>query len=211
MQDIDGIIFDLDGVLTDTEPVHEKADAEVLAAYGVKIDERWNEIRGLTQINVFRTAVRMYNIAADPQVLVERKMVEFRKVIGEIRAFDGAIETLKWASSRYKVALVSSSPRECVYATIDNTGMRDFFDVIITGDDTINGKPDPEPYLRAVAMLGLKPPQCVVVEDSLHGIRSAKAAGIYCIAITNTFTKQELIKAGADIAIDKITEIKNIL
>jgi HAD superfamily hydrolase (TIGR01509 family) len=109
--------------------------------------------------------------------------------------------------SKYNVALVSSSPKPIVDIVVQRFELGKYFDRIITGDDVEKGKPDPEPYLKAAKELGVHPEECVVVEDSINGVKSAKAAGMKCIGITNSFPREELERAGADYVIDVIVEL----
>ena len=198
----------MDGVVSNTEPAHEKADAFILKKYGVTLDERWKEIKGMRELDVYKRAIEMYNIkGATPEEILEKKIAIFGKFKEDIRLFSGLHTALSFVKSKYNVALVSSSPKPIVDIVVQRFELSKYFDRIITGDDVKKGKPDPEPYLKAAKELGVRPEECVVVEDSINGVKSAKAAGMKCIGITNSFPREELERAGADYVIDVIVEL----
>ncbi|MGC8924230.1 MAG: HAD family hydrolase [Candidatus Micrarchaeia archaeon] len=205
------VLFDMDGVISDTEPVHESADEKVLNEYGVNVDERWKGIKGLRQIDVFTKAIEMYGIKETPEVLVKKKMRYYKEEIHRITVFNSVLEVIAKLKGKYMLGLVSSSPKECVDAVVNKYHLGKFFDVIITGDDVKEGKPSPEPYLNAAKRLGCAASECIVVEDSINGVKSAKAAGMKCVGITNSFPRQDLLMAGADEVIDYIDDLPKLL
>ena len=96
------------------------------------------------------------------------------------------------------MALVTSSPALTQRMACEKFGYRDFFEAITTGEDVSEGKPSPEPYLRTASLMAIDPTECLVIEDSLNGIRSGKAAGCKVLGLTSSFSKDELIAVGAD-------------
>ncbi|MEM3364236.1 MAG: HAD family phosphatase [Candidatus Micrarchaeia archaeon] len=205
---ISAILFDMDGVVSNTEPAHEKADSMILSEYGVRLDSRWKQIKGMKELDVYKKAIEMYNIkGATPEEILLKKIKMFANFTDDIRLFSGLHSALGRLKGKYRVALVSSSPKQIVDIVVKRFELEKYFERIITGDDVVKGKPDPEPYLKAAEKMGVSPAECVVVEDSINGIKSAKAAGMKCIAITNSFPHEELVKAGADAVINVIVEL----
>ncbi len=205
---ISTIFFDMDGVVSNTEPAHEKADAHIFKGYNVTLDERWKGIKGMRELEVYRKAIDMYSIkGATPEEILAKKIQIFGKFKEDIRLFSGLHSALAAVKGKYRVALVSSSPRAIVEIVVRRFELEKYFEQIVTGDDVKKGKPDPEPYLKAAAEMRVKPGECVVIEDSINGIMSARAAGMKCIGITNSFSKEELLRAGADEVIDVMVEL----
>ncbi|MCX8199993.1 MAG: HAD family phosphatase [Candidatus Micrarchaeota archaeon] len=209
---ISTVLFDMDGVVSNTEPAHEKADAKILGEYGVRLDSRWKQIKGMRELDVYRKAIEMYNIkGATPEEILAKKIAVFGMFSEDIKLFSGLHAALGNIKGKYRLALVSSSPKEIVELVVNRFELRKYFEQIITGDDVVKGKPDPEPYLKAAKEMGVSPEECVVVEDSINGVKSAKAAGMKCIAITSSFPREELVGAGADAVINVIIELPVVL
>ena len=198
------IIFDMDGVIADTEPLHFESLNMVLANYNIKLpDSSFGKYIGLSEEDTWKMIKSEYNL----YVTIDELMRERRDYIFDL------IERLKPAKRLYlllnqldkhKLALVSSSDRAIVTSVINKLKLQGYFDVIVTGDDVTNKKPDPEPYLLALRKLRLGPEDCIVIEDSPPGVKSAKGAGIRCIALTHTYRKDEL---QADFHTESIAEL----
>ncbi len=137
-----------------------------------------------------------------------RKKVEIFDRIEHVRPFEGIRELLSTLAPKYKLAVVSGSNRQIVHSII-NTFFPDTFQVIIDGDDVMKSKPSPEPYLKAVEMLGVPKEQCLVIENSPLGVRSAKSAGLRCIAIP-TYLDRDSLKE-ADVIADSHIELKRAI
>ena len=125
--------------------------------------------------------------------IIEKKTETYLGLVEEnLKIYLGVVECIQRLSSSYTLALTTSSTRVEVSSTLGLTGLTDTFDVIITAENVSKGKPDPEPYLMTLQELKAKASECVVIEDSENGIKSAKAAGIRCLAIPNTETIDKL-------------------
>ena len=141
-----------------------------------------------------------------PDELLRAKIDHYRKlIIGKKLLFPGIEELLKTLKRNYPLALISSAKCEVVMSGLKQEWIEQFFKVIITGDDVKKGKPDPEPYRKGIQILGISPQRGIAVEDTPTGIKSAKAAGLKCIAVTNTRPKNELLEA--DLVIEDITKL----
>jgi len=103
------------------------------------------------------------------------------------------------------LAIVSSTPKKNIDLVVETLGIEKYFKLFVNGDDVTEGKPSPQCFLLGAEKLGIPPEQCVVMEDAIVGVRAAKRAGMYCIAITNTCPRQDI--AEADVVVDSLTEI----
>jgi HAD superfamily hydrolase (TIGR01509 family) len=203
------VLFDLDGVLVDSEPISTEASDRVLASVGIFLsDEERREVFGKRTIENYRRHIERRGLKLNPQKLVEKKTALFRKLIrGRLRPLPGVLPLLsELDKARIKKAVVSSSPLDRVNASLEEVGLFPEFEVILSGDCCRRGKPDPEPFLLSAGRLDVNPSQCVVIEDAEAGILAAKAAGMKCVAVKspNTFG-QDLSKA--DLIVESLKEV----
>ncbi len=187
------ILFDMDGVITDTVKFHYEAFRAVFKKAGIDItpeDVYLNE--GMPAIEIGKAILKKYNVAMpgeELQRLVEEKQELFRRLSsGKAHAYKGVPETLAMLREHgVKLALVSGSNRISVMKVLGEAGLYNAFDAIVTAEDTEKHKPDPGPYLAGMERLGVGKKQSVVVENAPLGIQAAKAAGAgYVIAVTTT-------------------------
>ncbi len=192
----------MDGVLVDSMPYHAEAWKITLAAVGITID-KWviYELEGANSRQVIDILFRQNGRIPTEEEIQElgRKKLEIFEQIERVKPFDGVKELLDTLKPKYKLAVVSGSNRVTVH-TIINTFFPDTFEVIIDGEMMKESKPSPEPYLLAVRKLGIARECCLVIENAPLGIRSAKNAGLRCIAIP-TYLDRELLKE-ADLILD---------
>ena len=189
------MIFDMDGVLVDSMPYHADAWVTVFADVGIKIKrEDIYEIEGSNHTGIikliFMKACRT-PCPSDFYILAERKKEIFKK-INKVRVFKGIYEFISYLKDKCLLGVVSGSDREVVNELIERF-FPDTFSVVVTGNDVSEGKPSPEPYLKAVEMLNVCKDECVVIENAPLGVESAKRAGLFCIAIP-TSVQPELLK-----------------
>lgn len=202
MQHIQAIIFDLDGVIIDSEALHNAAVATAVAARGVTVpDALFDEFMG-TPDEVLLDHINRHYLAGRctvPELLAD-KQAAYLQVADQVRTIPGAVNFIQRARPHFQAfALATSSLRsnqEIAFARFD---LHHFFDVVVTAEDVTRTKPDPEPYQRAVARLGLPATACVVIEDSVNGIRAGKGAGCQVIGLTTTYPAAQLAAAGADV------------
>ena len=191
------IIFDMDGVVLDSPPMHLLTWQRTLAPLGIELTaEDSYPLEGLpTEVTAQRLTERFLGEACsdrEARRLASIKRALFRDIFKP--AFvPGIVPLLHDLRGRgYQLGLVTGSARSVVDESLAPTGVAEFFEVIVTGDEVTRGKPDPEPYRSAAARLGLPPSQCLVVENALLGIRSAKAAGMGCVALETTLPAERL-------------------
>lgn len=208
-ENIKAILFDFDGTLADTMEDNFLAWKYAFSKYGISINrEDYFPLEGLLLIEVARTISKKYNLVIDNfNDLVELKN-KFYLSNNKFRFYPGVDLLIKKLKEKYKLALVSASPREKILKTVSKDFL-DNFSTIISGDDVVNGKPNPEPYLTALKKLEINNENAIVVENAPLGIQSAKSAGIYCIGVCSTLEKEHLIQA--DKIIQNIGDLINNL
>jgi beta-phosphoglucomutase len=199
-------LFDFDGVLVDSEPVHLAAFNDVLAKHGIALGEREYVERylSLDDAGVFRAALtRGQQTLREEEVraLVEAKHPRFlARFADAFRVFPGARELVARRATRGPVGVVSGALHEEITFALDRMGLRDAVRFIVSAERTPAAKPDPAPYLLGVDELRRLGHEggVVVVEDSPGGVVSAKKADLRCVAVTHSCASDELTRAGAD-------------
>jgi HAD superfamily hydrolase (TIGR01509 family) len=189
---IEAILFDLDGLMVDSEPHSLASWQAVLARRGAQFDQPTiNRILGLRLFETARLAIRLFDLHDDPAALAQEKTdYQITHLQGNVRPMSGLIELLDLLDQRgLKKAIASSGTRAYVQAVLAATHLSDRFDPVVTGDDVINGKPAPDVFLAAAAALHVAPERCLVLEDAPAGVQAAKAAHMLCFAVPNDFTR----------------------
>lgn len=210
---IKAVIFDMDGVLVDSERIHYLAYNKLLRKHGKEISKEYFK-RKLFGVPAKQNFIKIFSEQGEnidetkSDELAKEKDKYYREISqSELTSFDGATELLKLLRKNgLKTALATSASKENVEMVIKKFGWENYFDAVVTADDVKKGKPDPEIFLKAGKFLGVNSQECIVIEDSKHGIEAAKKAGMKCIAVTTTHKKAEL--NAADLAIDSVKEIR---
>lgn len=198
--DFRAVIFDMDGVIVDSEPRHEQAFYEVVReiGYGDTHGVHFPDYVGRRDQELWVDFVAKHNPPHSLDELLARKRERVLEIIrNEKPLFDGLPELIKKLASRVPLALASGSERPVVEEVLNLDGLRQFFRVTVSGSDITRGKPDPQIFLQTAALLGIAPEDCWVIEDSKPGIAAALAANMRVIAITNTHPAEELQAATA--------------
>ena len=187
---ISAVIFDLDGLLADTECLHCRAYQTALREYGIELEdseyaEHWVRFgKGIADWLAGR------GLTLDPHVLRLRKAKHYLDLLAlSLRPMDGALELLEFLSGKSKLALASSSYRDAIDGVLGGLGIGHFFEVVVSGLDVAKVKPAPDIFLKAAADLRVEPAQCLVFEDAEKGVVAAHRAGMRCIAVPNAYTK----------------------
>jgi len=208
------VIFDNDGVLVDTESFSEEAYKIALEEQGVTVDPSDAErYCGLTDADILRDMQQRHTAPLDFDRFSERKRELYFSAASKasIPVFPGARDLLdNLRQAGVPVALASSAPREKIFFNLEKSGLRADFEHIVSGEDFERGKPDPEIFLRAAERIGAMPGSCVVIEDSINGLKAARAAGMVGVGVTNTFAADRL-RPHADHVIAGLGELSTAL
>jgi HAD superfamily hydrolase (TIGR01509 family) len=210
-----GLIFDVDGVIADTERINAEASIQVFAKlFGIHDIVRADFEAGLGRgaAEYIRSAARVHGLdLSDAQVeaAAKARQTAFLDILREtpLPAFPGVVELIDATLARadFCVGIATSSTREKSEAVLRSARIPYARMAYITGSDVKNRKPDPELFLKAAAMLDLDPERCVVIEDAPDGVAAAKAAGCRCVAVTNSTAREKLSEA--DVVVESLNDV----
>jgi len=197
------LLFDLDGTLTDSDPVHLAAFNAMLQLRGASLSEAEFRTRISGKSNeAIAAALLPGGSAAERRAFTEEKEAMFRRMASDLAETAGLTRLLAWADERaLQLAIVSNAPADNVAHMTAALGIADRFDVVIHGDAVAHPKPDPFPYREALTRFGLSATEAIAFEDSVPGIRSAAGAGLATVAIAGLDTVDPLRAAGATLAV----------
>jgi HAD superfamily hydrolase (TIGR01509 family) len=207
---IDAVVFDLDGVIVDSEHVWDEARQQLAEERG----GRWHEqasrdMMGMSSPEWSRYMHDVIGLRESPEEInaevVRRLQAVYRKGVPLI---PGAVEAVKRLAARWPLGLASSSNRKVIDFVLEASGLARSFAATVSSEEVSRGKPAPDVYLAAARRLGVEPARCAAVEDSENGISSAKAAGMRTIAIPNPrYPPAEDALAQADLVLDSVDEL----
>lgn len=187
---ITSIIFDLDGLLADTEVLHYRAYHAALMEQGFNVSETDYAEHWVRAGKGISDWVSIHGLALDPHALRARKSQYYLDLLGSsLRPMDGAVQLLNELRGEMKIALASSSYRDAVDGVLAGLGIAHFFEIIVSGLDVSQVKPAPDIFLKAASDLGVEPRECLVVEDAEKGVVAAHRAGMRCVAVPNDYTR----------------------
>lgn len=208
--DFKAIIFDLDGVIINSEELHARAKRMTLNRFDIPYPESiFSDFKGRPDLDFWSYVVHeftgdSYSVAC----LDGYKRIVYISMSDEIALIPGVMEFIKIVRKKFPhMGLVSSATLPDFSVAEQKFHIRQWFDRMILGEDTENHKPHPEPYLKALSGLSVKAQEAVVIEDSPNGVISAKAAGCFVIGIATSFMAEELEAAGADLAVNTFEEL----
>jgi len=207
---IQALIFDFDGLIVDTESPDYESWQQVYQSYGCELAvEKWGQIVGGTGASDFDPHSHLEELCGQQLDREEIWISRRKQYLDELSVqpiLPGVLDYLDEAERRgLQLAIASSSPENWVRGHLARLGIYQRFDAIKTADDVKRTKPDPELYLATLEALSRKPEQTLVFEDSPNGVKAAKAAGIYCVAVPNPLTTQ-LEFIGADLRLNSLSE-----
>ena len=218
---LSGVIFDFDGVLSDSEPLHLQAFQDVLKTEGITLAETdyYERYLGFNDEAVFETLTADLGLEMSDErlaQLIQLKHKHFDELLrqyGKLLLFPGAAECILRTATKFPIAIASGAESHEIETLLDSANLRHHFRAVIASGDTPRSKPFPDPYLKAVDLLrvvanksGHDPDGCfVAVEDSKWGIESAISAGLRCIGIAQTYPPSEL--TGANLIVQTIADV----
>lgn len=212
---IKGIIFDMDGVISDTQKLHSQVETELLSRYGIKITpaEITAKYAGVRTREFFDDLLKKQKREYDLDLLMEEKWSQMAKFASEsVDAIEGSVDLIKRLSmANYPLAVASASNLNYVRTVLKTLGVMDNFTYIVSGDMVSKGKPNPESFLLASSKIGVPPEYCLVIEDGVSGMQAAKAGGMKCIGlvknIDKTYPTKNLVTSLSEITQDYINQI----
>lgn len=212
MRNYEAVIFDMDGVIVDSEPRHEQAFREIFAemGYGETHGMDFAAYYGRTDKALWLDFIEKHRPAQDLTVLTEWKQRRFLEILHKEKPIFTAVPSLlSRLQPVYQLALASGSAHPVIEAVLGLRDLKPFFPIVVSAHDVPRGKPAPDIFLRASELLAIPPHRCCVVEDSAAGVEAARAAGMEVIAILNTLPREKLAKATWVVA--NYDEIEGIL
>ena len=214
---LQAIVFDFDGVIADSEPLHLKAFQRALAEEGVTLtaEDYYSRYLGYDDVGMFEAVARDRGMAisgGQVSALVTRKGAMLQDLLqtGAI-LFPGAVEFIRSAADEVPIAIASGAMRHEILEIVEAAGVSKLFVTIVAAGDTPESKPSPAPYrlafeqLRSKTGRDLDPQRCVAIEDSKWGLESARGAGLRCVGVTNSYAAEEL--AAAELVVGGLNEL----
>ncbi|AFZ35374.1 HAD-superfamily hydrolase, subfamily IA, variant 3 [Stanieria cyanosphaera PCC 7437] len=204
---LSAILFDLDGTLANTDPIHFSIWQELLAQYNIHCDRTFYQtyISGRTNAEIIQDLLPQLSSQEAIQ-LADLKEERYRHSASTLTPMPGLNQILEWMEQQQlKQAVVTNAPRENAYHMLTALNLTEVFPIVILAEDAPPGKPDPAPYNLALSRLGVQATEAIAFEDSPSGIRAAVAAGIVTIGVASTHASEHLIEAGAVMTIEDFT------
>ena len=205
------VIFDLDGVLVDSESLHVEAWKVLFGRHGLDVtaDEFAHGV-GMADADWLAWLFRQRSWRESVEPWQEAKREVFQDILARnVRPFPGAVGLVRRLSPEFRLAIASNSWRRNIETVVDALGLGECFGALVGADDVERCKPAPDVYLRAADLLGVLPAACTVIEDSPLGVQAAKAAGMRCIGVTNSLPAEAL--RGADVILGGLADAEAIV
>ncbi len=217
MKQAQAVILDLDGLMIDSEPVHQRAFEELLARHGIDheftVEEYGRHFVGIPVKENAEWLVTHFGLRGAPEELLAEREAIYESLLEDssnLVPMPGVFALLDALRARgLPLGVASGSPRGQVDTILRGLKITDRFRAVVAGDDVPHTKPAPDVYLRAVEQLGVAPARCVAIEDSATGITAAKAAGLYAIAVPNRYTAHQDLRA--DVQAESLDQVLPLL
>jgi HAD superfamily hydrolase (TIGR01509 family) len=208
---IKAVIFDMDGVIIDSEPLHAIADNQILKDSGITApDGYFDRFAGWTNQSMWDEIMKDYKLPISLEKISELQLPLKIKLLreGDYSPIPGIIELMETIQGlNLPMAIASSSPVQFIEAVIEKLGLRKYIRYWLSGEDVINSKPAPDIFLKVAEVLNVDPGECLVIEDSASGVAAAKRAGMKCIGYQNINSGNQDL-SDADLIVDNIERIK---
>ena len=207
---IEAVVFDLDGVLLDSEQVWDEVREQLVKERGGRWrDQAHTEMMGMSSVEWSRYMHDELGVSDPPEEISKEVVRRLAEIYRErLPLIEGAVEAVERLAAHWPLGLASSSNRELIDLVLELSGLARFFHVTVSSEEVQRGKPAPDVYLEAARGLGVPPENCAAVEDSRNGLRAAEAAGMRVIAIPNPhFPPGEEALALADVTLGSLAEL----
>ena len=205
------VIFDMDGVIIDSEPMHIKAYNDMFNEVGIEVSTQlYESFTGQSTINICKRLCNHFNLSESPETLVALKRKYYKRFFesdSDLALIDGVLDIIKeYHENELTLVLGSSASMNGINQIFERFDLNKYFSAKFSGADLKQSKPHPEIFIKAANSTGFKREECMVIEDSTNGIEAAKAAGIFCVGYDSFHSKnQDYSKA--DVVIKKFDEI----
>lgn len=213
MRKFQGILFDMDGVLIDSEPVHIQKWIEVLKDFGISVDRSYfDSFIGVPDEEIASRIKEKFNLKIEQDNLLKAKRKRYWQYIeSELSPSSTLIESIH-SLERYKLGVVTASKKSEAEIITNRIGVYSMFQVIVSCDETLRNKPFPDIYLKASDYLGISTKDLIAIEDSVFGVQSAKAAGLFVVGVTNSLPgiRHENADYVCENTLDAISYIKSL-
>ena len=212
---IAGILFDMDGVLINSEPLHEFTLLELSGQFGRRFEKEseLQQFKGLPEVSIARLLKKIYpKVTLTTDEITKLRLKQLLENFDVVQMIEGSLEFVKRCKAAgFRLGLTTSAARVVQQLAFEKFGLSEYFDAVVTGEDIERGKPDPEPYLLTAANLSQPATACLVIEDAVSGVISGKAAGCLVVGITTSFAAEDLRNGGADLVISSFRDLGNRL
>ncbi|MBR9997877.1 MAG: HAD family phosphatase [Cyclobacteriaceae bacterium] len=210
MNKISTVIFDMDGVLVNSEPVHQRLEKEMYEELGLNLTyEEQQSFVGMSAMDSWMFVVTKYKLLHKPEELLVKGREKYLKVLldtDEVKLMEGAWDLIDRLENFYHLLLASSATSVTINEVLGKFNLRDKFPLYIGGDMVNASKPNPEIFLKIAEQAAVDPGECVVIEDARHGVSAAKSAGMMAIGFQNHHSGTQNLE-NADIVVDGLEEI----
>jgi beta-phosphoglucomutase len=207
------LIFDMDGVLVDSEALHDRSKREALRRAGIKLpEERFAAYIGRSDKAMIDEVAREFSLsAAQSAEILRQKNAFYETSESTLRPIAGALEFVHWAHRSFRLALATSATARNRQFILKLFAIESFFEVVVDAAQFKAPKPSPEVFQIALRKLSLEPVACWIIEDSFNGLIAAKQAGCFAVGITTSFPSQRLQDAGADLVVESFAQLQSYL
>ena len=206
--EVNAVIWDMDGIIADTAQYHHKGWQIVFRRRGINYtEEDFRHNTGKRSDTIIREVLGKKIPQNEVKEIIQEKDATFRRLMGQnIKPFPGVLKLITSLKEHgFKIAIASSAPMENIQLITQNLKIHNYFDAITSGWEVTKGKPHPQTFLLAAEKLRVAAEDCIVIEDAISGVAASKRAGMRCIAVTNTTSREELRRA--DLIIDTLEAI----
>jgi beta-phosphoglucomutase len=220
---LEAVLFDMDGVIVDTEPLHRKAYFAMFSDYELEVSEElYTSFTGQSTLNICKKLVTHFSLSEAPEKLVERKRKHFKYLFendDSLTLLDGVLELIKdYHQNGLTLVLASSASMPNINRIFERFDLNQYFVAKLSGADLKESKPHPEIFIKAAEAANSPRENCIVIEDSTNGIKAAKAAGIYCVGYNSKHSTlqdyslaDKVISSFKEISFEKIKNTKKYL